>query len=153
MEDVKYSPIGVVHSPFKERGDVPKELAEVKGVRGSVEVFPPYVDGLKDIEGFSHITIVFHFHLSRGSPLLVRPRWDGALHGVFATHSPDRPNPIGLSVVRLIHRDGGLLQVKGLDMVEGTPVLDIKPYVSQLDRRRSTKAGWLEGHLAAIKPF
>lgn len=147
MDEVRYKPIAVVHSPFKERRDVPKDSEGVDSVSGTIEVAREYEEGLKDIEGFSHIYVIFHFHLSRGRPLVVKPYWDNHLRGVFSTRSPERPNPIGMSVVRLTKREGNILHVRGLDMVEGTPVLDIKPYVADFDREEATRAGWLEKHL------
>lgn len=146
MEEVSYRPIGIVHSPFKSPKDVPKEDAALKAVKGSIEVAGEYSEGLKDIEGFSHIVVIFHFHLSKDRPLIVKPFWDKSLRGVFATRSPARPNPIGVSVLRLLGREGNILHLQGLDMVEGTPVIDIKPYVPE-DRPRATRMGWLENAL------
>jgi tRNA-Thr(GGU) m(6)t(6)A37 methyltransferase TsaA len=147
MNEIRYKPIGTVHSPFKTPKDVPKESAGLEGVRGSVEVAGEYAEGLKDIEGFSHIFVIFHFHMSKGHPLIVKPYWGDGLRGVFATRSPSRPNPIGVSIVRLTKREGNVLHIQGLDMVDGTPVLDIKPYVSKFDQGETTRAGWLEKHL------
>lgn len=147
MDVVRYKPIGVVRSPFKKRDDVPKQSAGLKDVEGAVEVLQEYSEGLKDIEGFSHIILVFHFHLSRGRPLLVKPYWDDSLRGVFASRSPDRPNPIGWSIVRLTGREGKTLYIRGADMVDGTPVLDIKPFIARFDNKRGSRAGWLERHL------
>jgi len=143
MDEVRYKPIGMVHSPFKSPKDVPKDDAPLKAAKGSIEVAREYADGLKDIEGFSHIVVVFHFHLSKDRPLVVKPYWDNSLRGVFSTRSPSRPNPIGVSVVRLLRRESNILHLQGLDMVEGTPILDIKPYVPE-DRLRVTRMGWLE---------
>jgi tRNA-Thr(GGU) m(6)t(6)A37 methyltransferase TsaA len=147
MYEVKYKPIGIVHSSFKAPKEVPKESKDIDYAKGSIEVASEYADGLKDIEGFSHIFVIFHFHLSRGHPLIVKPYWGDELRGVFATRSPSRPNPIGVSVVRLTKREGNVLHIQGLDMVEGTPVLDIKPYVSKFDQEEVIRAGWLEKHL------
>ena len=147
MDEVRYKPIGIVHSPFKEPKEVPKESKDIDRAKGSIEVAHEYAKGLKDIEGFSHIFVISHFHLSKDHPLTVKPYWDDELRGVFATRSPSRPNPIGVSIVRLTKREGNVLHVQGLDMVEGTPVLDIKPYVSKFDQEGVTKAGWLEKHL------
>jgi len=140
----KYRAIGVIHSPFKEPRGVPIQASAAKGVRGWVEVYPEYADGLKDIEGFSHIILLYHFHLAKPGRLLVRPYMDDEEHGVFATRAPSRPNPIGLSVVRLIRVEGNVLHVEDVDIVDGTPLLDIKPYVPEFDVREVERIGWLE---------
>jgi tRNA-Thr(GGU) m(6)t(6)A37 methyltransferase TsaA len=151
MEEVSFKPIGTVHSPFISPKDVPKDDAPLKAAKGSIEVASEYAEGLKDIEGFSHIVVVFHFHLSKGRPLVVKPYWDDSLRGVFSTRSPSRPNPIGVSVVRLLKREGNILHLQGLDMVEGTPVLDIKPYVPE-GRLKVTRMGWLDKTLKEHEP-
>lgn len=143
MEELFYKPIGIVHSPFKAPQDVPKEDEALKDAKGSIEIASEYAKGLKDIEGFSHIVVIFHFHLSKDRLLIVKPYWDNSLRGVFSTRSPSRPNPIGVTVVRLLKREGNILHLQGVDMVEGTPVLDIKPYVPE-GRLRSIRIGWLE---------
>lgn len=143
MPEIIYTPIGVVHSPFEEPKGTPIQPPSAKGVAGTVEVFPDYVDGLKDLDGFSHIILLYHFHLSRMSPLRVTPFMDDEAHGVFAMRGPSRPNPIGLSIVRLIQVDGNVLHIEDVDIVDGTPVLDIKPYVPQFDARDAEAIGWL----------
>jgi len=110
-----------------------------------VEVFPEYAEGLKDVEGFSHIVLIYHFHLSRKSSLTVKPYLDSRLRGVFATRSPSRPNPIGISVVRLNRVEGPVLHIQDIDIVNGTPLLDIKPYVPEFDLNEHVRIGWLEG--------
>jgi tRNA-Thr(GGU) m(6)t(6)A37 methyltransferase TsaA len=115
------------------------------GVRGEVEVYPEYRQGLKDLEGFSHVILIYHFHKVREQELIVTPFLDNEPRGVFATRAPKRPNPIGLSVVKLLHVDGGRLHVENLDILEGTPVLDIKPYVPAFDHPEVERVGWLEG--------
>ncbi|KUH34766.1 tRNA-Thr(GGU) m(6)t(6)A37 methyltransferase TsaA [Thermococcus celericrescens] len=144
MREISYRPIGVIHSPFNEPKGVPIQPSAAKGVRGTVEVFPEYAPGLEDIEGFSHIILIYHFHLAKPGKLLVRPYMDDEEHGVFATRAPSRPNPIGLSIVRLIGVDGNVLHIEDVDIVDGTPLLDIKPYVPEFDIRTVERKGWLE---------
>ncbi|MCD6521375.1 tRNA (N6-threonylcarbamoyladenosine(37)-N6)-methyltransferase TrmO [Candidatus Calescamantes bacterium] len=139
-----YKPIGIIYSPFKEPRGTPIQPAGAKGVKGRVEVFPEYAEGLKDIEGFSHIILIYHFHRVKGYKLRVKPFMDDNFHGVFATRAPARPNPIGISVVRLLKVEGNILYVEDLDIVDGTPLLDIKPYVPEFDKREGVKIGWLE---------
>jgi tRNA-Thr(GGU) m(6)t(6)A37 methyltransferase TsaA len=114
------------------------------GVQGSVEVFSEYAEGLKDLEGFSHIILLYHFHRSRGSKLLVTPFLDNELRGVFATRAPKRPNAVGLSVVKLVEVVGNELRIENVDVVDGTPLLDIKPYVPEIDVHQAERVGWLE---------
>ena len=144
MDEIKYKPIGVIHSPFKEPKGTPIQPAAAKGIRGTVEVFPEYVRGLKDIDGFSHLILVYHFHLSQGVSLEAKPYMDNKVHGVFAIRSPRRPNPIGISVVRLVRVEESILHIQDIDIVDGTPLLDIKPYVPQFDIQEVEKVGWLE---------
>jgi len=144
MNDIKYKPIGVIHSPFKEPKGTPIQPAGAKGTDGIVEIFPEYTEGLKDIEGFSHIILLYHFHLSKESALTARPYMDNETHGVFAMRGPSRPNPIGISVVRLVKVEGNMLHIRDVDIVDGTPLLDIKPYVPEFDTREVERIGWLE---------
>jgi tRNA-Thr(GGU) m(6)t(6)A37 methyltransferase TsaA len=144
VKDIKYKPIGMVHSPFKEPKGTPIQPAGAKGIRGTVEVFPEYAEGLKDIEGFSHIVLLYHFHLSRATSLIVKPYMDNEAHGVFAMRGPSRPNAIGVSVVQLAKVEGNTLHIQDVDIVDGTPLLDIKPYVPEFDTRPVTAIGWLE---------
>ena len=144
MNDIKYKTIGLIHSPFKEPKGTPIQPAGAKGINGTVEVFPEYAEGLKDVEGFSHIILIYHFHLSRGAPLKVKPYMDNEAHGVFATRSPSRPNPIGISIVRLVRVENNILRIQDVDIVDGTPLLDIKPYVPEFDIREAERTGWLE---------
>jgi len=134
-------PIGVIHSPFSDKSQTPIQsfLSQVKGF---VEVYPKYAEGLQDLEGFSHIFLLYIFHESSGFSLIVKPFLDDQLRGLFATRYPARPNPIGLSVVRLTGRQGNILEVEGVDMLDNTPLLDIKPYVPDFDVRTDTRTGW-----------
>ena len=144
MHEIKYKPIGIIHSPFKEPKGTPIQPAGAKGIEGTVEVFPEYAEGLKDVEGFSHIILIYHFHLSKGASLKAKPYLDNEERGIFAIRGPRRPNSIGISVVRLVRIEGNTLHIKDLDMVDGTPLLDIKPYVPAFDIHEVTKTGWLE---------
>ncbi|MFQ6088397.1 MAG: tRNA (N6-threonylcarbamoyladenosine(37)-N6)-methyltransferase TrmO [Candidatus Methanofastidiosia archaeon] len=143
MREIRYKPIGVIHSPFKDVKGMPIQPAGAKNVEGYVEIELEYEEGLNDIEGFSHIILIYHFHLSEGYLLEVKPYMDNNLHGVFATRAPKRPNPIGISVVRLQKIEGSKLYIKDVDVVDGTPLLDIKPYVPKFDIRKVEKIGWL----------
>ena len=144
MNKIKYKPIGVIHSPFKEPKGTPIQPAGAKGTNGTVEVFPEYAEGLKDIEGFSHIILLYHFHLSKGSTLIAKPYMDNEAHGVFAMRGPSRPNPIGISVVRLVRVEGNMLHIRDVDIVDGTSLLDVKPYIPEFDIREVKRIGWLE---------
>ena len=143
MKEVRYKPIGIIHSPFKDIEGMPIQPSGAQGIAGTVEIEPAYADGLKDLEGFSHIILLYHFHLSKGYSLEVKPFLDNALRGVFSTRAPRRPNAMGLSVVRLLRIEGSVLHIEDVDIVDGTPLLDIKPYVPEFDVREVVKTGWL----------
>jgi len=146
MAEMLTRPIGIIHTPYKSRNEIPIQ-ASYSETTGEVEVFERYVPGLKDIEGFSHVILLYLFHKSPGPSLLVKPFLDSVPRGVFATRHPDRPNPIGLSTVRLLERRGNMLCVKGIDTLDGTPLVDIKPYVPAYDQVVDARIGWLEGKL------
>ena len=150
MDEIKYKPIGIVHSPFKEARGTPIQPRAAKGVNGTVEVFPEYAEGLKDVEGFSHIILIYHFHLSKKSVLKVKPYMDNERHGVFAMRGPSRPNPIGISAVRLLRIEENMLHIQDLDILDGTPLLDIKPYVPEFDTRETNKTGWLKKNVQKL---
>src|SRR5271170_4495535 len=135
-------PIGYVRSPYKETGEVPKGLGAKHQAGGVLEILPEFEVGLTDIEGFSHLIIIWMFDRSQGFELLGTPPSDNRPHGVFATRSPRRPNPIGLTVVELLRREGRLLHVRGVDMLDGTPMLDVKPYLSSIPSD-ALRRGWL----------
>jgi len=145
VKEIKYKPIGVIHSPFKDVQGMPIQPTGARGVAGTVEIESAYVDGLKDIEGFSHIILIYHFHLSDGYALLVKPFMDDSQRGVFSTRAPRRPNPIGISVVRLVKVEGSTLHIENVDIVDGTPLLDIKSYVPEFDGIKAERIGWLSG--------
>ena len=143
MREIIYKPIGIIHSPFKDVKGMPIQTTAAQGIAGTIEIEPDYAGGLKDIEGFSHIILIYHFHLSEGYSLEVKPFVDDHLHGVFATRAPRRPNPIGLSVIRLVKVEGSILHIEDVDIVDGTPLLDIKPYVPEFDVKEGERTGWL----------
>jgi len=142
-KQIIYKPIGVIYSPFKMPKGTPIQPKSAKEIKGKVVINEEYKEGLKDLEGFSHIILIYHFHLIRGYSLIVKPYMDDNLHGVFATRAPKRPNAIGISVVKLLNIEGNVLEVEDVDIVDGTPLLDIKPYVPDFDIRRVEKIGWL----------
>jgi tRNA-Thr(GGU) m(6)t(6)A37 methyltransferase TsaA len=142
METITYTPIGVVRSPFTALAGMPIQTVAASGVAATVELDPSYAAGLRDIGEFSYLLLISHLHLMQGYALEVTPFMDTQTHGVFATRSPRRPNPIGLSIVRLVRVEGTTLHIEEVDLVDGTPVLDIKPYVPQLDDRVAERIGW-----------
>lgn len=138
------NPIGIIHSPYKELGMIPFQAAAAEDVQGWIELDADYVEGLKDLEGFSHILLLFQFHQSDGYSLTVNPPFKTGSHGVFATRAPKRPNPIGLSIVKLLSIEGNRITFQKVDMLDGTPLLDIKPYVPGFDQQTDVRFGWLE---------
>ena len=145
-----YIPIGIINSPFKEPKGTPIQPRAARGIEGTVEIFPEYEKGLKDIEGFSHIILICHFHLSKTYSLKVQPFIDNNLRGLFATRAPARPNPIGLSIVRLVKVKGNKLHIRDIDIVDGTPLLDIKPYIPEFSSEDIIKKGWLENNIVKL---
>lgn len=123
---------------------MPIQPSGAAGIRGTVELFPEFADGLKDLDGFSHLILLYRFHESQGFKLTVTPFLDSEPRGVFATRAPKRPNPIGLSIVRLIRIQGSTLEIENVDILDGTPLLDIKPYVPEFDQQEDCRIGWLE---------
>ena len=147
---IEYTPIGIIHSPYKDPAGTPIQPTAAQGTRGQVEVLPQYVPGLMDLEGFSYIILLYHFNRVREVRLEVRPFLDEYLRGVFATRAPVRPNPIGLSVVRLIEINDNVLEVADIDILDGTPLLDLKPYVDKFDGRSSSHQGWLDENIKRL---
>jgi tRNA-Thr(GGU) m(6)t(6)A37 methyltransferase TsaA len=143
---MKVKPIGIIHTPFKCKKDTPIQPFKSKAI-GKVEVFKEYQDGLEDIEGFSHLILIYKFHKSRGYCLKVKPFLDDKPRGLFATRYPRRPSQIGLTAVKLLQRKGNILFVKGIDVIDDTPLLDIKPYVPDFGPKEKVKIGWLEGKI------
>jgi tRNA-Thr(GGU) m(6)t(6)A37 methyltransferase TsaA len=144
VDKLNYRPIGIIHSPFKGREGTPIQPIGAIGVMAEVEIFPEYVEGLQDLEGFSHIILLYHCHLSRAYKLKVKPFLDDVERGLFATRAPARPNPIGMSLVRLMRIENATLFVQDIDIIDQTPLLDIKPFVTDFDVRKAAKTGWLE---------
>ena len=142
--EIKYRPIGIIHSPFADIEGMPIQPKGASNIQGTIEIFPEFAKGLKDLIGFSHIILLYHFHQVKGSKLIVTPFMDSRSHGVFATRAPKRPNPIGLSIVKLISIEQNILDIKNVDVIDGTPLLDIKPYVPEFDQHKADHIGWLE---------
>ena len=147
MSEIIYKPIGVIHSPFRDVGGMPIQSAGAKAIKGTVDIFEEYCAGLKDIDGFSHIFLLYHFHRSKGYSLEAKPFLDDVKHGIFSIRSPARPNPIGLSIVRLVRVEKCTLHIENVDIIDGTPLLDIKPYVPDFDIRPAERIGWLTGKM------
>jgi tRNA-Thr(GGU) m(6)t(6)A37 methyltransferase TsaA len=142
MMKIIFDAIGLIHTPFQDTANTPIQSSRSDG-RGIVEVFPEYLDGLEGVEEFSHLILIYAFHLAPAQvQLKVKPFLDDRLHGVFATRYPNRPNPLGLSVVQLVNRKENKLEILGADMLDGTPLLDIKPYVPDFDIHSVSKIGW-----------
>lgn len=137
------NPIGTIHTPFTDLAGMPIQPAGAIGVDGRVEVFDEYKGGLQDLDGFSHVVLLYVFHRSEGYNLKIVPFMDTEPRGLFATRAPKRPNPIGLSVVQLDRIENGVLHIQNVDMLDGTPLLDIKPYVLEFDSHTDVRTGWL----------
>jgi tRNA-Thr(GGU) m(6)t(6)A37 methyltransferase TsaA len=139
---IAYKPIGVIRSEHTKPEETPIQPAYAKGCRGQAEVFPEFSDGLCDLDGFSHIYLIYHMHKAKSASLRVKPFLQDVERGVFATRAPCRPNPIGLSIVELVRREGNVLLLDGVDVLDGTPLLDIKPYTFKFDHIQTTRNGW-----------
>jgi tRNA-Thr(GGU) m(6)t(6)A37 methyltransferase TsaA len=139
---ISMRPIGYIRSPYQEGSKIPKGPGAKHDAPGTLELLPEFEAGLADIEGFSHLFVIWAFDRSEGFSLTATPPTDNRPHGVFATRSPRRPNPIGLTVVELLSREGNMLRVRGVDMLNGTPILDIKPYLSSIPQEQ-LRRGWL----------
>ncbi len=148
---ISYTPIGVIHSPFHELTGMPIQPSGETSAPGTIELELEYIGGLKDLDGFSHIILIYHLHKSRRSALQVVPFLDSEPRGVFATRAPHRPNPIGISVVRLLRIEANVLYVESLDILDGTPLLDIKPYVPEFDSPTEFRLGWLENTRGKVR--
>jgi tRNA-Thr(GGU) m(6)t(6)A37 methyltransferase TsaA len=151
---ITFNPIGTIHSPFKDLKDMPIQPTGQASAPGTAEVLPEFAAGLKDLEGFSHVILLYHLHKVRRVDLTVTPFLDSEQRGVFATRAPTRPNPIGLSIVALLRIEGNHLHLGSVDILDGTPLLDIKPYVPEFDQPAEARAGWLEearGKVRSVK--
>lgn len=144
MKSLELKQIGTIHSPFKSPQGMPIQSAGAVGVKGRVEVFLEFEAALEDLSGFSHIYLLYYFHLAKSFALKVKPFMDRVERGLFATRAPSRPNPIGISVVRLVGVDRNVLHVLDIDIVDQTPLLDIKPYVPEFDVRHAERIGWMQ---------
>ncbi len=144
MEKIEIEAIGVIHTPFDDVKGMPIQPMGAQGAKGWIELREDLIAGLRDIEGFSHLTLIYRFHKISGYMLEVTPFMDVVSHGIFATRSPKRPNAIGISTVRLIGVEGNKVFIDQVDMLDGTPLIDIKPFYPRYDNRFEAKAGWLE---------
>ena len=144
--DMTLKPIGIIHSPFKEPAGMPIQPALAKGARGRVEVFPEFQEGLMDIEGFERIWLLYWFHKAKAPRLRLKPFLEDVEHGLFTTRAPCRPNPIGVSPVGLVRVEENILHVCDIDIMDGTPLVDIKPYAPRFDCFEVTRSGWLDRH-------
>jgi tRNA-Thr(GGU) m(6)t(6)A37 methyltransferase TsaA len=144
MDTFNVKPIGYVRSEHQNSGETPIQPVFADECTGKVEVLPEFTDGLSDIEGFSHIILIYWLHQAKSCSLLVKPFLQDIKHGIFATRFPDRPNPVGLSIVRLVNREGSILHIQGVDILDGTPVIDIKPYSSIFDSFPGARNGWMK---------
>jgi tRNA-Thr(GGU) m(6)t(6)A37 methyltransferase TsaA len=141
---IEFKPIGIIRSSYKSKHQAPSQGWFKPELISEIEIFKEHEAGLKDIEGFSHLVILYYFHKSEGYTYQVKTPWDKELHGLFATRTPNRLNGIGFSVIELLEKKGNILKVKGLDAIDDTPLLDIKPYVPIIDTKNDIKIGWLE---------
>ena len=142
--EIKYQPIGFIHSPFTDLENMPIQPAGKASGPGTVDILPEFSEGLKDVESFSHVILIYHLHRVRRHQLTVTPFLDQQPRGIFATRAPTRPNPVGISVVKLLKIEGNRLYVDEVDILDGTPLIDLKPYVPEFDVRSDARAGWLE---------
>jgi tRNA-Thr(GGU) m(6)t(6)A37 methyltransferase TsaA len=150
MNQIVYKPIGIIHSPFSKIENMPIQPSAAKGIKGQIILNEEYVEGLCDLDGFSHIYLLYHLHLSKSYDLKVVPFLDDQKRGLFSTRAPKRPNPIGLSVVKLIWIDKNILEIENVDIVDGTPLLDIKPFVQEMEGVEELKIGWLNKYKEVI---
>lgn len=147
MQEITYKTIGLINTSFKTLENIPIQNMGAKGVRGIIRVFDEFSEGLKDLEGFSHLILLYHLHQVKHFKLSVVPFMDNEEHGVFATRSPIRPNPIGLTVVKLIEINKNVITIENVDMLDETPILDIKPCLPMIDDIQNVKLGWLTGKI------
>lgn len=151
MKSINYAPIGIIHSPLKQSAGSPIQAATSGGIKGRLEIFPRFLRGLNGLSDFSHLILIYDFHLSKRPSMTVRPYLDSKHdHGVFSTRSPSRPNSIGISVVRVRGIRGNNIFVQDVDVIDGTPLLDIKPYVPAFDHRKVRRIGWYAGRLRKL---
>ncbi len=145
MQQITYKPIGFIKTPFDKREGMPIQQTGAKGVKGTIEFENEYLDGLKDLDGFSHAILIYHFHKIQNHELIVKPFMDDQIRGIFSTRAPKRPNPIGFSVVKINKIEGNVIFIENIDVLDNTPLLDIKPFIPDVDCVKVEKVGWLEG--------
>lgn len=150
-KEITIKPIGIIRTPYKDRKGMPIQGKFEKDIEGKIELFPEYVQGIKDIEGFSHLILIYYFDRAKEEKLVGQPFLEDELHGIFAIRSPMRPNHIGLSIVRLKKVKENKIAFSEVDILDNTPLLDIKPYVSHFDSREDVRNGWLEKHFESGK--
>ncbi|MCB2195630.1 MAG: tRNA (N6-threonylcarbamoyladenosine(37)-N6)-methyltransferase TrmO [Bacteroidetes bacterium] len=150
-EKIEYSPIGIIKTPFSTKEGMPIQPSGAAGIKGTIELFNEFVEGLKDLDGFSHIILIYHLHQAKDYKLVVKPFMDNELRGVFSTRAPKRPNAIGLSVVKLNKIEGNILHIENIDVINNTPLLDIKPFIPDVDSPTIEKLGWLQNKSDKMK--
>lgn len=150
---ITFKQIGTIHTPFNDPKGMPIQPTGAKNAIGTVKIKKEYECGLKDLDGFSHIFLIYHFHVAKKTSLIVKPFLDDRKHGIFATRGPTRPNAIGISIVELLEVSGCTLRVSGVDIIDGTPLLDIKPYVPRFDSRENVRIGWLDKKDRRVNDF
>ncbi len=141
---ITYSPIGIIHSPFTQLSGMPIQPTSESSAEGKIEIYPKFSNGLKSLEGFSHIYLLYHLHKAAPAKLRLKPFLDDEIHGVFATRAPRRPNPIGLSLVNITRVDENFIFVENIDVLNGTPLLDLKPYIPEFEDANEIRVGWVE---------
>ncbi len=152
-EDILFKPIGIIHSPHKVLNEIPIQPVFAENIEGTVELYPEFIKGLKSLKHFSHIFLFYHFHKSEKTMLNLKPYLADEEHGIFATRAPHRPNKIGMSLVRLVNIEENILCLKDVDILDGTPLLDIKPYIKRFDSREDVLSGWqddISDHVAVV---
>ena len=142
-QQIYYKPIGIIHTPFVEIEGVPIQPSAAKGIKGHVILNKNFMQGLADLDGFSHIYLIYHLHLAKAFELKIIPFLDNKKRGLFSTRAPNRPNPIGLSVVKLTAIESNILRIENVDIIDGTPLLDIKPFVNEMNHIKNYRCGWL----------
>lgn len=153
METITYNPIGLIRSPFKTLDNMPIQPTGAQNVLGEIHIFDDFVEGLQDLDRFSHIHLLYHFHMNSGYNLLVKPFMDTVLRGLFSTRAPKRPNMIGLSVVKIESIKGNTIHIRGVDVLDQTPLLDIKPFVTKFDAAPADRFGWLDQNAQKAESF
>jgi len=149
--DIIYKPIGIIHSPYQTIEGMPIQPGGAVGIQGKAEIYPEFAEGLKDLNGFSHLILLYHFHKVSEFRLTLTPFLDSKPRGLFSTRAPKRPNPIGLSVVKLLKTDYNILYLENVDILDKTPLLDLKPYVPEFDQWDADRTGWLEQAKGRVK--